>query len=793
MPSILTGFEYDIFISYRQNDNRSGWVTDFVKHLNEELAATFKEPVSVYFDANPTDGLLETHDVDDSLKGKLKCMVFIPILSQTYCDTKSFAWRAEFLAFKKVASEDTLGLKVKLTNGNVASRILPVCIHELDATDKQLAESELGGVLRGIDFIYKSQGVVRPLKPSEEDARANLNHTFYRDQINKVARAIKELIDGIQQSIHSGTPVSITSSRASISPSARKKIAFVSALLVFMSLAAYGLYYFGGFKNKFGKEVDKSIAVLPFENMNNDPDQDYFSNGITEDILNHLTKVSDLKVKSRTSTLQYKGTKKPITEIGEELSVGNIVEGSVRRVGDRVRIVVQLIDVETDLHLWSETYDRDLKDVLAVQSEIAIEIANALQARLTAVEKQNIQKDVSLNVTAYDYFLRSRDVLNSTNEGKRDIDDALLLVNQAIQLDSNFSEAYSLKSLLWFYRSTFGVNQKVWHDSAMHYSNKAIAKDPASPDGHILQGQVNQYLGLIAESQQSFKRAYELAPNDPDVMRQYGYQLLRGGDEKGADLVLKSIEDEYSFKDPEYYLALTSIYNNVGDRATSESLLKKSRGLNPGAIRPHVMLSQLYFNAGDRAKTLLELNEAEGINPEHTGVIDLKAWHYYMSNDLEKAAAYWSRYKAIEATFEDSTQTVPYRTRLAMVYVKMGKKKEADALVKEDLKIREELLTGKRSMGSWANLGSVYYDMAVDHSYLGNEARAVQCLDSVVYYRFRYSWGFHNDPLFANLRDRTDFKGVLKKVDDFDAFLRKSYSNALNRQEASQELKKVLK
>ena len=119
MSSIIPGHEYDIFISYRQNDNRSGWVSEFVRSLQEELAATIKEPVSVYFDSNPHDGLLETHNVDKSLEGKLKCLIFIPILSQTYCDPKSFAWQHEFCVFNKLA-KDQFGRDIKLSNGNVA-------------------------------------------------------------------------------------------------------------------------------------------------------------------------------------------------------------------------------------------------------------------------------------------------------------------------------------------------------------------------------------------------------------------------------------------------------------------------------------------------------------------------------------------------------------------------------------------------------------------------------------------------------------------------------------------------
>jgi hypothetical protein len=133
MGSLIQGFEYDIFISYRQKDNKNdGWVSEFVKNLKGELESTFKEEVSVYFDTNPHDGLLETHDVNASLKDKLKCLVFIPIISRTYCDPKSFAWENEFMAFVDLATHDQYGLKIKLPYGNVSNRVLPIRIHDLD-------------------------------------------------------------------------------------------------------------------------------------------------------------------------------------------------------------------------------------------------------------------------------------------------------------------------------------------------------------------------------------------------------------------------------------------------------------------------------------------------------------------------------------------------------------------------------------------------------------------------------------------------------------------------------------
>ncbi len=173
-------------------------MTEFVSALKTELEATFKEEISIYFDENPHDGILETHDVDDSLKDKLKCLIFIPIISRTYCDPKSFAWNNEFLAFLKTAAADTLGLKVKLLNSNTASRVLPIRIHELSANDRKTIEAELHGLLRPIDFTFQSAGVNRPLRPKDDESIKGAGQISYRDQINKTANAISDIISGLQ-------------------------------------------------------------------------------------------------------------------------------------------------------------------------------------------------------------------------------------------------------------------------------------------------------------------------------------------------------------------------------------------------------------------------------------------------------------------------------------------------------------------------------------------------------------------------------------------------------------------
>lgn len=316
MSSIVSGYEYDIFISYRHNDNRSGWVTEFVKALQEELAATIKEPISVYFDTNPHNGLLETHNVDKSLEGKLKCLIFIPIISQTYCDPKSFAWQHEFVAFNKLAQDDEFGRDIKLGNGNVASRILPVKIHELDADDRSTIENEIGGVVRAIEFIYKSGGVNRPLNSKDDEVRTP-GKILYRDQVNKVANAIKEIVNGIKNK----TKPSVERVLARESPPksrAKKWIATASIILIILVIAAFFLIPKWTSTQHTIEVLDKSIAVLPFTDMSPQKDQEYLGDGIAEEILNVLARVKDLKVIGRTSSFSYKGKGTDLKTIGQE-------------------------------------------------------------------------------------------------------------------------------------------------------------------------------------------------------------------------------------------------------------------------------------------------------------------------------------------------------------------------------------------------------------------------------------------------------------------------------------------
>jgi TolB-like protein/Tfp pilus assembly protein PilF len=509
MSSVVPGFEYDIFISYRHNDNRSGWVTEFVNSLQEELAATIKDPLSIYFDKNPHDGLLETHSVDKSLEGKLKCLIFIPIISQTYCDPKSFAWQQEFCAFNKLAKEDQFGRDIKLSNGNVASRILSIKIHDLDVDDKATIESAISGVLRAIEFIYKEPGVNRPLKLADSKVD-NQNKTDYRNQINKVANAVKGIITAIKN------PVSKSKAdiQQPVKSKSSKKIYVLATVLLVIAAASFLYSRLSSIQEPV--VGDKSIAVLPFMNMSNDPEQEYFSDGLSEEIINTLVQIKGLKVIARTSSFQFKGKNEDLRVIGTQLGVATVLEGSVRKSGSTVRITAQLIKTSDGTHLWSKVFDRNLSDVLKVQDEIAAEIAADFQ--LTINPEFGHRKSRSLNEEAYRLYQIGRSFYDRADPKDRNL--AIRYFEQSVKIDSTFASAWSYLSICYF---------SIDYSKSLQYNHKAITLDNHEPDA--LANQI-YYAGTdlqFKEAHQLLLKSVALKLEVPRLLRQQGQCFYRLG------------------------------------------------------------------------------------------------------------------------------------------------------------------------------------------------------------------------------------------------------------------------
>jgi len=536
MASIIPGFEYDIFISYRQKDDRADhWVTEFVNRLRAELDATFKEEVSIYFDENPHDGLLETHNVDKSLEGKLKCLIFIPIVSQTYCDPKSFAWQHEFSAFNRMSKQDQFGRDIKLINGNVASRILPVKIHDLDVADKDLLEAELGGALRAVDFIFKSSGVNRPLRAAEDHLQDNLNKTFYRDQINKVANAIKELIIGIHHL--TDKPKEVAYATKKMEKPRINNFYSAAAIVLLLGLAGYGLYYKAELGNEVASAADRSIAVLPFVNLSNDPKQEYLSDGLTEELITQLSQAHDLIVISPVSARSFKGTKKTSGEIAKELKVHYILEGSVRKSDKKLLITAQLIDAGIDANIWAEKFKGTMDDVFDIQEKVSRSIVEKLRVQLTPEEDEVIAKRNFNNAAAFECYLRARNEFlkfdqNAIDRAKKEIENGLNIIGPNAAL-------YGGMAYVYFSYANMGVNAEENWKKAKEYVEKTLELDPRSPEGTLVLALIKSTVeGKMADAIIYLKKTLLLKPGDYHALYWLGaYYSIVGKPEKALKIM----------------------------------------------------------------------------------------------------------------------------------------------------------------------------------------------------------------------------------------------------------------
>jgi TolB-like protein/Tfp pilus assembly protein PilF len=268
----------------------------------------------------------------------------------------------------------------------------------------------------------------------------------------------------------------------------------------------------------------KSIAVLPFENLSEDTGNVYFADGIQEEILTRLSRIADLKVISRTSTQRYKNTAEPMAEIAKQLGVANILEGSVRKAGDRVRVHVQLIDPASDAQLWADRYDRQLDDIFAVESDIAAKIADALEAKLTGAERRAIAAQPTKNTEAHDLYLKGKHYWrNFYAPGYERVREYF---EQAVALDASFAPAYTGLSLYYSWAAANAIfPPQVW-PRAEEYVRKSLALDETLAETYNALAAVEIYYKRDwPAAERAFRRGIELDPNFSDLHAHYGLCL----------------------------------------------------------------------------------------------------------------------------------------------------------------------------------------------------------------------------------------------------------------------------
>lgn len=311
-------------------------------------------------------------------------------------------------------------------------------------------------------------------------------------------------------------PAFIAATSASRRQTSRLRIA-LSALAAATALAV--LLWFVGNERATPSVIAKTVAVLPFANLSGDADNAYFTEGLHDSILTHLALIQDLSVISRTSVMQYREGVRNLRQIARTLGVANIVEGSVQRSGNRLRVTAQLIDTRTDTHLWAGQFDRNLSDVFVVQAEIAQQIAGAIQVRLTPEEKGRIERKPTENTAAYELYLRALEVARRAEGDRVEIDAAIAQIEQAVTLDPAFALAYALlsglhDSLYWPGIDASDARRGQVRDAAQ----TALRLDPELPEAHIAMGRylyhgTRDYTAAI----QALERARALAPGDAQV------------------------------------------------------------------------------------------------------------------------------------------------------------------------------------------------------------------------------------------------------------------------------------
>ena len=586
----------------------------------------------------------------------------------------------------------------------------------------------LGDVVVEGDEVYgDGVNVASRIEPLAEAGGICVSHQVYENIKNQSGLSLKSLgkkdLKNVDEEIEvfavtpAAEPSAVVDDTKKPTPASSKInmkwIGFAAAvtLLVIIGLKVD----FGTVEVESKEEVNKlSIAVLPFDNMSSDPENEFFADGITDDILAQLAKIKSLEVISRTSIMQYKNTTKSLSEIGKELGVATILEGSVRRGGNRVRIIAQLIDARTDKHLWAETYDRDLDDIFAIQSDVASKIAAALKASLSPEEEKSIYEKPTDSVEAYDLFLRGRLLRESATAGggRGELEEAIKLFEQAVDLDSVFVAAYSrlAKAHLTMYWDGFGGWDRT--DERLAKAKKAIDKaseiDPEHREVQLVRGYYH-YWGYrnYDEALKYLLPALEKQPNNSDVSVVIGYVYRRQGKWNDAIAFMKRAVDlDPRGNNKARNLAQTYIVNrmwNEAERYTDRLLL-----LKPGLVSGYFWkMNFLYLSRGDLEEIRMVLNDAMK-NIDTNKLIGLRGWLYGLERNFTEALA------VIES------DTAKWYGAKAFLHLRLGHPEKAYSYYDSmRVKAEDELTEDPKNDGALSTLGLAYAG-------LGRKAEAIE-------------------------------------------------------------------
>lgn len=411
-------------------------------------------------------------------------------------------------------------------------------------------------------------------------------------------------------------------------------------VVIIGAVLSIGLFFLGRYTagNKASSSNDlanKSIAVLPFESLSEDKSNAYFADGIQDEILARLSKIADLKVISRTSTQKYKSAPNDLREIAQRLGVANILEGSVQKVNDQVRVTVQLINALNDSHLWAETYDRKLIDVFAAESDIAQKVAASLEAKLTGREKEDIQFAGTKNPQAYDALLRALALRNSSS--RVDLEKQIEFSRHAVELDPNYADAWANLALTEIYKSQTPWKSEEQKERARTAAETALRLAPNSANAHKAMGLFYRYCvkddrAALAE----LETARQRAPNDGGILEFIGLLQRAQGNIQDALATLKKAAD----LDPlnaETWILLTTTYAGLRQFDEALSMVDRALAIAPEDLNTLAEKASIYQSQGDLDAAWRLLAPHPFPRTEWAGLIYYQ--QYYLRRDYDKLIA----------------------------------------------------------------------------------------------------------------------------------------------------------
>ncbi len=466
----------------------------------------------------------------------------------------------------------------------------------------------------------------------------------------------------------------------------KKKHAWIYVVTI-AGLVSIGLFFLGRYSaiTPTSGLSAKSIAVLPFDNLSRDPDNAYFCEGVQDEILTRLAKVADLKVISRTSTQHFKSAPDNLPQIAKQLGVAHIVEGSVQKAGDSVRVNVQLINAMTDAHLWADTYDRKLTDIFAIESEIAKSVAENLKARLNGRAEEVLAARPTENPEAHELYLKGRYLWNRRNTAS--LRKAADYFQQAIDLDPNYALAYAgladVHSILPIYAGTAPKNDV---PKALAAARKAVELDSNLAEAHTSLGNALLFNAQLQLAEQEFRRALELNPNYATA-HQWLAECLQGQGRFPESLA----ENERAHELDPLSLIINASYasslSGVGRYHDAVKQARKALELDPDLVPGHEILGQTYEEEGKLDEAIAEYHKANELTATPANFAMLA--HAYA-----KTGRVTETRKILDKLSDLSTQEYVGAYPLAIVHLALGEKDEALRLLEQSFVERDILLQG---------------------------------------------------------------------------------------------------